>query len=133
MGLINAVLRFNENKNFKFSTFAWSYIRGNILSFVNTDHVIRAKRTKDGFKRADIIEYDSDINNKVDNNDVYNKFVDNIFVSQIIEAEEEPFKEMLKLYMLGYSKVEIAKKQNISQSVICKRFKALKEKYKKYK
>lgn len=121
IGLMNSINDFDENKGFKFSTYAYHCIDGAILRMIRDDKWYGNNR-KERFQSSGPCSLNAIAN--TDNKNLYyidligsrDRNFEDIELNILINRLPEKFKKIIKmLHFEGYSQKEAAKKFNCSQ------------------
>lgn len=122
MGLAKAAVSFDKELNYKFSTYAYTYIKTELCNYIRSNrrhqHSLylddKAKGFDDDLFLVDIIA--SDIN-------IEDDFEDNSLISKLLEEIEKLpklYSAIIKYKLQGMSLIEIGKIMNLSQPTVGK-------------
>lgn len=118
LGLVKAANNFNEDLEFKFSTYAVKTIFGEIMRFVQDDKKYNASRgIPHGFK---ILSYESEnetgcLKNRIGDDDFEEEMISRISFDELAEDLSEKEKKVFRLYFIGdFTQANIAKMLNTS-------------------
>lgn len=129
MGLINAAKNFDENKGFKFSTFATPCIRGYLYRFISRDK--KYNITQGIPHNFSIISYEYEyetgsLNEKIGSNEFEDELIKNIQLKNVIENLDENKKQLIKLYYFeDKNQPQIAKILNTTQVQVSRNLKKI--------
>lgn len=149
LGLINAVERFDLEYNNKFLTYAYKRINGNIIDEIRKVIKNHSKRKNKRYiyslevldtienKYRDKIKIEKYISDyrynpeKLYFENFYKDFIRDFYNNNVFynEIEKRSFKDY---FLKGEKIVDIARKNNVSETLICRAIKDLKNKVKRY-
>lgn len=140
VGLLKAVKNFDKTKGTKFSTYAFTYVKFEIIRMIRDDRFYPCKdRKKRIFANIDSLDKNCSILNgkeeitRVDILTDSTDFTEDIILRLALNSLSEEHKRILQLrYYAGKSQVEIAKKLNVSQPKIHRIEKQALEQLKEY-
>lgn len=115
LGLCKAAERYDSNLS-KFSTYATTYIRGYMQTFLRNNCVIKPERKLNSFNYASVESYEDELHT------IPTRSTEDISeIRDIIISADSTTKEILKLYYNGYSQKEIGMLMKVSQASISRK------------
>lgn len=129
LALSLAASRYDESKG-KFSTYAYTCIKGTMQTYLNRNKLIRPGRKGNKYIQHEILSFDDDdLNLNLADEEVENPLRAKIL--SIIQEQVEPAKTILSLYYQGYTQVEIAKIVQKTQTTVSRTLLKIGDKYRK--
>lgn len=130
LGLVKAARTYNDKKGIKFSTYASTCIRNEILmykrkKYINTFSINEEKVFDNGSKVSYLDSIPSNI-------DVEKEVIFKIDIENFLSNLDEKEKFLLATFIMKCSQDEIAERLNISQSYVSRLRNRVLKKYKKY-
>ncbi len=149
IGLIMAIDRFDETKNFKFSTFAARYIDGYILTHMNSEGVIKPYRNnlgdRKGYLRKIVVPIDSPIFNTTNDeeltwfdvsastDDVIDAAVGQVRYEQFLSRLTKKQRVLIELLVAHKYRTEAAKEIGISKRKVYEMLARIRKKAEKFR
>lgn len=125
MGLCIASIRYN-NKAFKFSTFATSYIRGYVLHFINSNRLIKPGRDGNKYVQAEVELLEDDAFLSEYNTSNINSAVElDCDLKRKLVGLDDSYKLLYQMLLEGMTQIKMAKVLNCSQSTVIFRIRKL--------
>ena len=124
MGLCIASKRYDENVS-RFSTFATSYIKGYILTYLNTNSLIRPVRHCGKFIFEDVSLYDEEFIYK--NTNEFSEVDFKSCLEDILNKTDDDTKIIIQMLLEGYTQIEIAEKLGFTQPLVHRRIKNIRK------
>lgn len=122
-----ASMRYKSGAGVKFSTFAYSYIKGGILTYLNHNNVVGCRR--EGTKNIPFVIKD------IDDESIFSSlYIDTTkddefkdLVDMLMLRVDDMTKIILQMFSDGYTQQEISKKLGVSQPYISRKISRIKK------
>jgi RNA polymerase sigma factor (sigma-70 family) len=134
LGLCCAAVSFSELRGNCFSTFAYKYISGKCLNFINRDKIVKPKRRYGVFDKIQTITLNTELEACFPDVLIIEERVDGIMLFDTLEKNLTPlqYKIVCKMYE-GYKRFEISKLLDISMKQLSEEIKLARETLSKIK
>lgn len=129
LGLCSAAVAFSELRGNCFSTFAYKYIFGKCLNFINRDKIVKPKRHNGVYDNIQTITLDSTLELCFPDVFITETHVDGVLLFDTIEKKltTDEYNIVMRMYE-GYTKGEICNMLSISQKKLSTHLQAIREK-----
>ena len=131
LGLVRAAINYDATKGHKFTTYAVSYIRGYLKTYLNTKAKIVKPRKVDGKyleSRTTSLDCSESLELEAADDNVESLLIVKDFLSKLDERE----RFIVKQLMVERTQAEIAKQLNTSQAQISRIVNIIRFKYRRY-